>query len=334
MQKILAFIVKRLLLVVLFYVTVLLNGTAQNFGDVSEELIKQSVHPRDSFAAAAYYVANSSARYRFTRNSGVLLNIEYHYRIKIYQIDGEEYGKFEISLYNNSSDYEKVRNIEAYSFNYENGKVVKTKLNKNEIFEEKSSKNYKRKIFAVPNVKPGSVVEVRYKIQSPFNYSIPKWYFQKYIPVEQSRFELIVPDYIKLTPVSTGSIPIKSTTKDMLSSSHGEVKYILEASELPAMKRDKYVLNPDDYRTGIKYELHSVTYRNETDYLSKDWPSISKMLSSKSNWGEVLEKDIKELKGTIIQANKLPSEKEKIAFIYNHIRDNVAWNKRIGIYPS
>ncbi len=308
--------------------------SAQKFGKVPDELVKETFFPADSTAEAVYYVAKTKVYYQFTSYNEIFLNMEYHYRIKVYQVEGEQYGNFDIPLYRTSRDKEKVRNLEAYSFNYEDGKVVKTKLEKNQIFEEETSENYTKKTFAVPNVKPGSVIEVKYKVQTPFFYSIPKWYFQKYIPVVHSTFELVVPEYFTLTPVPSGAYPIDRKQEEVHGSRHGELKTILTGYRLPAMKEDEYVLNADDYRAGIKYELYSISVGGNVDYYSKDWNTISKNLSKNKNWGKELKKGVKALKPIIAQAQDLPSKIEKIDFIYQYVRDNMAWNKDYGTYPD
>ena len=319
------------ILICLFLTSIL---SAQKFGKVPDELVKESVFPGDSTADAAYYVSNSKVWYQFTSYNEVILNMEYHYRIKVYQVEGEQYGNFDILLYKTSRDREKIRNLEAYSYNYVDGKVVKTKLEKKQIFEEELSENYTKKTFAVPNVKPGSVIEVKYKLQTPFFYSIPKWYFQKYIPVVQSKFELTVPEYFVLTPVPTGVFPISRKQEDVSGSRHNEIKHTLSASDLPAMKEDEYVLNADDYRAGIKYELYSVTFGSNTEYLSKDWNSISKNLTDNKKWGKELKKGVKALKPIVAEAQTKSTQKEKIDYIYQYIRDNMAWNKDYGTYPE
>ena len=84
----------------------------------------------------------------------------YRYIIKIYDDQGLDYGDFSISYYQDGNDKEKVRGVKANTYNAENGKIVKTELKKEDIWDEQTTENLKNRKFALPKVKAGSVLEV------------------------------------------------------------------------------------------------------------------------------------------------------------------------------
>jgi hypothetical protein len=59
------------------------------------------------------------------------------------------------------SNYDLVHNIEGITYNLENNKIVKTKLNKKNFFISKFSENRKSVTFTLPNVKEGSIIEYK-----------------------------------------------------------------------------------------------------------------------------------------------------------------------------
>ena len=59
-------------------------------------------------------------------------------RIKILNDDGYKWAEESIGLYDNNHIEENISNIKGYTYNLENGKVLKQKLDKKNIFKEKN----------------------------------------------------------------------------------------------------------------------------------------------------------------------------------------------------
>lgn len=321
----------RILLIILLS-GIYLNG--QKLEDITVSDLKETHHKIDTNAVAAYKHSSMLVDYNF-RGQGVKLEIEYMYRIKIYNSEGEEYSEFSIPLYNYNSDKEKLSKLKATTFNLDNGEITKVKLDKDNVYEEEVSENWKYIKFAMPDVRPGSIVEVNYQIETPFLYTIPKWYFQNWIPTDHSMLVMYVPKLINLTPISTGLFPLDVESKDIYTRDFESTKVTYEGRDIPAIKEDKYVLNENDYRSGIKYEIHSIPYGNaQTTEFSKDWHTIGKNLINHQDVGKQLKTKLPELNNWIVEANSLTDQLQKAKFIYDKVRDNYAWNEKYGIYTS
>lgn len=307
------------------------ENNAQKFGKFSKDILETTFHPTDTAAHAAYIKKNAKVYYDFNHPRRIYMVTDYHYIIKIYDEEGESYADFDIPLYESRNIEEKVSSIKAVAYNVENGKTVETKLSKKDIFREETSENWKSVKFAVPNVKKGTVIEVKYSLSSPYIRTIPKWYFQNYIPTDESIYRLKVPQYFTLTPVPTGTVALKMDKENKNGSKHGEVEFIIAGHNIPAIKEDKYVLNENDYRSGIKYEIMSTQFPNSTiEYYSKDWDEIAKNMMEADHYGDQLKKNFKELKPIIAEAQAM-ERAEKIKFLYDHVRTNYAWNERYGV---
>ena len=314
-----------------FTLLIVFSADAKKLGDVPIELLEATAHKLDSSAHASYYKKNVKVFYNFNKPRRFTLDSEYHYIIKVYDEEGLTYADFEIPCYRENSMKEEVSGIKAVAVNLVNGKVVKTKLSKKDIFKEKTSDKWTTVKFAIPNVKAGTVIEVKYTFSTPYVRVIPKWYFQNYIPTDQSIYSIDVPSYFTLTPVPTGAVPLQMDKKAKNGSRHGEVNYKIVGNNVPAIKEDKYVLNENDYRSGIKYEIMSTQFPNSTiEYYSKDWPEIAKGLLEAKYYGKQLNKNFKELKPIIMEAQKLPAE-QQVQFLYDHVRTNYAWNDNYGL---
>lgn len=300
---------------------------SQKKSNIPTNLLSQTSHPTDSTASAAYILDQLDAKYNFNP-AGVKLHLNYHSIIKIYDKEGEKYGTKEIYLFgNNGKKFEKIKKIKAATTNLENGKPITTILDKKDIYEESYSEEYKKVVFALPNVKAGSVIEIKFTIESPYNYTIPRWYFQNYIPTDKSVMNIKVPNYYTLTPIPKGFVKVESSQKKIKHSPHGEVEYNLTATDLPALIEDDFVLNENDYRSGMKFEIQSVKYPDtETIHFSKTWSDIATQLNESVNFGKQLKKKLNALNPIIDQAKKLEST-ECIQYLYDYVSQNYSWNE-------
>ncbi len=306
---------------------------AAKAGKIDEQLIRKTHSDIDSMAQAEYLFSKGDVKYDFTGN-GLKLRMDYHYAIKIYGSEGEKYGEISIPEYANDRDKERVSGIKAYSYNIVNGKVVREELSKKDIFEEKTSEYLTRHKFAIPNVKPGTVIEVKYTKTSPFVYTIPKWYFQHDIPTISSEFSIGVPEFFTLTPVPSGFVPVSKDQSKRADRGYSITTYTLEAAQVPSMGDDDYVLNIDDYRGGIKYEIYSVKWPNQPiEYFSKSWQDIVTNLYENSEFRKAIEKEIKELQPQIAATDDM-SDDEKIKYLYDYVKDSYEWDGYYGIYPN
>jgi len=152
-----------------------------NYGKVTKDEVSMTSYQKDTTASAVTIYKNAYASYNYGVNG---FEIEYCYetKIKILKSEGTEYANIAIPFYNNGksgSTKEIVSGIEAYAYNIENGKIIKTKMNKSYIFEEKINENYKQIKFSIPSVKAGTVIEYKYKLISEFYINFPIWLFSK-----------------------------------------------------------------------------------------------------------------------------------------------------------
>ena len=72
--------------------------------------------------------------------------------------------------------------LKAITFNLADKKVVETKMDNSAVFDEIVDLNWSLKKFTLPAVKEGSVIDIRYEIQSPYFFNLQSWGFQNVIP--------------------------------------------------------------------------------------------------------------------------------------------------------
>ncbi len=316
---------------VFFYLTNTVH--AQKFGKVDQHIVEQTAHAIDSSAEAAYIFKKAKVRFEI-QQSDIYMVIEHHDRIKVYNEKGEKYAKYSIPLYRDGSTREKVIKLKAMTFNIEKGKVSSSKLSKKDQYNEESSEHYSYYKFALPDVKGGSVLDVQYTIRTPFKFVIPTFDFQADVPVDLAEYEVRMPPYYTYTPVAHGAIPLNHTKKEVNGDYQQDIAHTFTASDVPALLPDEYVLNIDDYRSSLKYELYSSQFPNTIkQFYVKDWNEIAKDLMEHKYFGKEIGKRTKDLEPIIDQLEG-KTEGEKISALYTHVQKNFSWNGDYGYYKS
>jgi len=353
------------LLVALFLITqVPITAQDYKFGKVSKEELEEKFHPLDSTAEAAYLYKYRRTYFEYVQGDGgfkVITNV--HIRIKVYTKEGFSKATQYAGYYKpDSGKDEMVTSIKGYTFNIEKGRIKKEKLTKKGIFDEKRSKYRSVKKMTMPAIKEGCIIELKYKLVSPYR-SIDDLQFQYDIPVKKLDYKIEIPEYYVFSKKTKGYYfinPIESSKNALITlrSKNREgylvvgalvnttyeseqVNYItktskFDADNIPALKDDEpFVTSIDNYRSGMKYELSSVKWPNTpVKYFSNTWEDVSKQIYKSASFGSELEKSnyYKDDLEKILATAKTSSE--KIAMIFQFVKNRVKWNGFNGIYTG
>ncbi|WP_341221543.1 transglutaminase domain-containing protein [Polaribacter atrinae] len=352
---------KRITIVLLLLSQISLVAQDYKFGKVSKEELKEEFYPSDASADAAYLYKRRRTYFTYVQDKGFQVITEIHERIKIYNKSGFDKATKSITYYKpEKGDNEKVTSIKGYSFALESGKVKKEKLSKSSIFDEKLSRYRSIKKITFPNVKVGSVLDLEYKIISPYR-SIDDVDYQFDIPVKLLNYKIEIPEYYSFTKktkgyyfidikegIENGSITmsqrVRTSEKSMGETLTSQVVTskvnlktnidIYESENIPALKNNEpYVTDVKNYRGGVKYELASTKFPNSIlKFYSNNWEDVSEQIYKSESFGAELEKtsyykdDLEE----ILKTTK--TELEKIDAIFQFVKNQVKWNNYNGIY--
>ncbi len=347
---------KKIITSLMILFTCYVNAQEFKFGKVSKEELEEKMHPTDSSANAAYIYKYRKTLYSYTQAQGFYLTTEIHHRIKIYNKDGLNRANFEIGLYKNNSNKEKAYNIKGYTFNNINGKVEKTKLKKEHYFREKTSKNTNIIKIAFPNVKEGSVIDLKYTISSPFLRNIDEVQFQHDIPIKFLDITVEVPEYFQFKKASKGYYnipPISSKRTDKIKFANKLTKnsqYVLSTSTVNLTKNiDKYraknipaladnepfVASIRSYRGGIKYELSYIKYpESSPKYYTTTWEDVSKQIYKSPNFGKEIEKTSYYQDDLSTLLTDAKTDIQKAVTIFEFVKSKIKWNGNYGKYVS
>ncbi len=117
------------------------NAQKFKFGNIPEEDLKMTVYEPDTTAAAVVLYESVTSTYGF-RASDFIIVTDRVVRIKVLKPEGASQADIAVMLRKGGSNEnsESISNLNASAYNLENGKVVQTKLTKDYIFTEETSK--------------------------------------------------------------------------------------------------------------------------------------------------------------------------------------------------
>lgn len=314
------------------------------FGKVAKEEVKEQFYPTDSTAVAAYLYKKRRSYFSFDQSTGWFkLITDIHQRIKIYKKEGFNYANHSIVHYTpKSGDRERIYKIKGYTYNLENGKVISEKLSKDNIFKEEINKYNSKIKITMPDVKEGSVLEIRYQISSPYATSIADVEFQKGIPIKKLESQIEIPEYYTFNKNSKGflSLPMKVSFKnENVGNTRFNVEVItFEGRDIEALKNNEpYVANINNYRGGVKLELAQTDFvRIGGDFknYSTTWETVSKQIFESPSFGDELTKSnyYKKDLEAILAIAKTPEQ--QIGAIFQFVKNKVKWNGFIGKYTD
>lgn len=311
-----------------------INAQKSEFGEVTQEDLLQEVYSDDPDAVAAILYRNQNTYYN-SNAAGVFLNTEIFERTKIYKKEGFDYSIQTINLYNGRSDKEKLRNLKAFTYNLVDGEIIKTELSEDQVFETELTYSFIQIKFAMPNIKVGSIIELRYEIISPFIWNIDEFRFQTSIPIKKIEAEIRTPKGYVFKQNIKGYITINSTKIIKRDHRIGNMMNITSFAleNVPALKEENYVDNIANYRAGIQFELVSVEIPG-TPFRSfaKSWEDVAKSIGGASDYKIELAK-AKFFKDALDSLITDKSNQLKVAEkILDYVKDITEWNGVDGKY--
>jgi len=313
------------------------------FGKVSKDELEEKFYPLDSTADAAYLYRKRRTYYEYSANVGFQLITEIQERIKIYTKEGFNLATKSIGYYDPEvGNAESVNSIKGYTYSLVNGKVEKEKLTKKSIFKEKKNKSFSIKKITMPNIKVGTVLEIKYRLVSPYETSIDDLHFQYGIPVKKLEYRVEIPEYYVFNKRSKGfrAVEMEKTSKN---GTIGTLSYLIDVfmfhgNNIEALKDDEpFIGSIYNYRGGMEFELtqtNFISIQGELKNYSNTWEDVSKQIFKSSSFGTELNKSsyYKEDLEKILAIAKTDSE--KVVSIFQFVKNRVKWNENNGKYTD
>lgn len=348
----------QLFIVFLSLISLQLSAQEVKFGKVTKQELEEKNYPLDSVADAAYLYKNKEVFVEYTSSEGWSLVTLVHERIKIYnKKEAAKYASEEITLFKRGGTDEEVNGLKAYTYNLEGGKIKKEKLQKNQIFENETSKNWHSKKFTMPSIKDGSIVEYKYRKVSPYFQYLDRIDLQHSIPIKKLNVSVKIPEYfnykthnqgylqmyfkesykhkkIRYSYRSNGGNVGRNTTKYEETIDLKYKYYELSKENIPAIdSKEPNISSINQYKSTVKFELNSILRpRVQPQYFTTSWDAVARRIYKTAAFGEELQKSNYYKTDLEAVLSSKTSEFEKAAAIFQFVKSKMKWNGMPGKY--
>ncbi|HNP32126.1 MAG TPA: DUF3857 domain-containing protein [Flavobacterium sp.] len=317
-----------------------------------DELLERRC-PGDTSAPAAFLFKKAKTFFKYTDDKGFISVTEFQIKIKIYKKEGLAWANFKLPFYigYEKLDDESIQIESAFTYNLENDKVTKTKVTGEGKFEEQINEYWKVKSLTFPNVKEGSIIELKYILKTENILKLPEFQFQYEIPVNNAEYITEIPELYIYKGIQKGFIEVSKEEKiesvsqsfdgkaglvggitSQLSYRQVKTKYTLK--NVPALKEESYVNNIENYYGKIDHELQIIRMPDKAPKnVATTWEDVAKAVYEDEDFNNATHKfdyfnfDI----SAIIKG--VSSAEEKTKKIFNYVKARMNWNKRFGYYP-
>ncbi len=338
-----------------FFIIGAISAQEVKFGKILKEELTEMSYQKDSSASAVVLYRRNKLTFDYTKSVGFRVITYVHERVKIYNKDGFDYATVIEDLDKNGSDEETLTGLKGYTYNLENGEIVEHKLKSSAVFSNSVNKYHNEKKFTMPNIKEGSVIEYKYKVISPFYYSIDEIALQYDIPIKQQEIHIATPEYFVFKPAVKGYLPLNPkygsdsgkidfvnknrdgrgiVTKTTYSTN--TVNYKIHTTDfvmndVPALKEEPFVNDMDNYRSSINYELQYVQFpQSPRENYTSTWEKVIKTIYKGANFGKQLDQTnyFKDDLKTLLSGKT--DDIEKASAIFHYVQQRMSWNKFRG----
>ncbi len=333
---------KILLLFVLFpFVVFAQPGNGFKFGAITYVDLGMKEYLKDTTAAAL--VLNEFGDTYIDDSSPHNLKLEYHIKIKILKRKGFEQANYEIPIRISGSEKESVTDIQASTFNLENNLIKESKLDSKNIFTENRNKYRDYKKFPLPDVRIGSIIEIRYTLESPFIYKWRTWEFQSDIPKVSSEFWAKIPGNYNYNIDLRGPLTLSKnkfeTIKDCFTVGAGKADcgFVMYAmNDIPAFKEEEYMTAKDNFLSTLNFELIEIKqFDGVVTKYTEEWSDADRKLQNHENFGSQIKQARKLWSDQVQLLTKAQTDPlVKAKSVFNEIKKYYQWNDMYGNFTD
>ena len=320
----------------------------------------------DSTSEAVVLGDKGESYMQYNDKKGFQIIFERHLRIRILSKEGYDFATQSIPIYKVPGSGEVITELKGTTYNLVNGKVEDNKLEKENIFEEFVGKNRYRTHFTMPDVKVGSIIDIRYRILSDYLWNLRDWEFQSTIPVQWSEYTVTIPEYYIYSKFTHGAVPFvinestggsgsvtivtkergtmsgsgfgSSVTKTTFDTHKVDFSQNIDkfaAANVPPIRTEPYSIATTNFISKVVYELQYSKFPGELQKnYTTSWKEIGDDLLKDEDFGAQLKRGriVKDAVAIIAAGAALPIDRMRLA--HSTIRSHMSWNGKKGIYPS
>lgn len=319
-------------------------------GNVTKNELSEKQYAKDTSAVAAFIFKKAKTKFEYKEEKGFISYTEISIKLKIYKKEGLKWANFEIPYYigYNRLDEDKIEVSKAFTYNLENDKVIKTKLESEGKYSRKVNKFWASKIVTFPNVKVGSIIEFKYVLKSENLSTLPEFQFQYEIPVALAEYQTTIPEFYIYKGIKNGFVEVQNkevfeqasqsyTTSygKLAILSYNQIKTDYLAVDIPKLIEEKFVNNIDNYYGKIEHELQIVRMpEQKPKHIATTWEDVAKSIYNEREFGNELQKKkylLEDIKKLLDSSN---SQITKLNKVFDFIKKRMNWNGKYGYFTD
>jgi hypothetical protein len=264
-------------------------------------------------------------------------------RLKILNTQGLIHANLRIPFYNYNNE-ERITKFNAYTYNIDSAKKIKTTaVGKNGFYIKRINKYYSELIIAFPEVKPGSILEYQYKMERETMGQVKDWFFQGSLPVKYSRYQITIPQIFRFTvqPFVIDNMEEESkviterinTEKGVVQTQSVKTSYAMR--NMPAIHNEPFMTCAKEYMQRLEFQLSQIDYGNgNIDDLRTKWSDVVEDLLEHDDFGKQLQQPIADVAVITKTAMTIPDTIQRIKYLFNTLRKKMRWNNEESIYTQ
>jgi len=323
--------------------SIVISGYSQEekYGEISKEDFEATALSGQQDPDAIVLYRKDHTRFNIYASNLSQTN-EVHERILIKNEEGLKYATEKIALYNKSKKTkDRLKKVKAASYNLIDGKIVETKLNRRDLFEEDINDYWKSKSFTIPGAAIGSIVEFKYEKTSPLP-SIDDKIVQYDIPINTLDMRIQTFEYYiyntMINPEAPFMINLQRSTEsnsrlelNNLATNDPVITISLEG--VPALEDEPMSGNKERYRAKLLFEFSGTRWPRRTiESFSNTWEDVSKTILKRKNFGGQL-KSTKYFKSELVESiESTDLDIQTASKVLSFLRSRVKWNGHYGKY--
>jgi len=305
-----------LYLIIMLVAAVPLSAQEFKWGKISDEELLMPGIAEDPEANAVVLFDRSIVKI----TPDFRMEMDVHKRVKILREAGKEFANVSIYFY----EEDDVKHLEAVCYTPEGKKI---KLDKKQIFEESSSRNWKKKVFTIPGVQAGAVFEYKYQLLSKYINRLEPWLFQGREFTRFSQIEVFLPAGFAYTAAIRNMLEndyyfTQEDVRNPYDIHKKASKFTWTVYNKPGIKEEPHMTAFHDYLASIHFQLVSFQRRDGFKInFSKTWDQMADAV-----WSDY--KDFVGQDGGLKNATReligsLDDPLEKMKRIYDFVREEV-----------
>lgn len=330
-------------------VNVELYSQKLELGKVTKAELLEKYNPNDTLAPATFLFKKAKTVFRYYEGKGFVSTTDFFIKLKIYKKEGFDWANFEIPYYvgYETLNDESISISSAFTYNLEGDKIVKEKVDSEGKFKERINEFWERKSITFPNIKEGSIIELRYQLKTENLSELLDFQYQYKIPVNHAEYISEIPEFYLYKGIRTGFVDIKvdqkieNTSQSTISTvtsgtkylSYRQIKSVYNAENIPALIEEEYVNNINNYYAKLAHELMTIRYPNEDPkQIAKTWEDVAKSIYLEKDFGGELEKNNYYLNDLKLLISNVSSDSERMEKVFNYVKNTLNWNGRNGYF--